>query len=343
MWYDCAYLKDLLAQPDAVSHTIAGLAESDAVTRFAAGLRDGHYRRVVLTGMGSSYWASKPLYLRLLAAGHTPVMVETGELIHFERDWLTPKTLVVAVSQSGRSVEILRLLELAHGKAEILAVTNTPESPLARQGAGMLLTHAGAEHTVSCKTYVATLVALEWLGELLCFGGTARLADEARAGAGSMREYLSGWQAHVNELMRTLEGARSVFVVGRGASVATAGTGGLILKESAHCDAEGMSSASFRHGPFELLSGEVFVAVLEGDEHSAALHRNLASDIVRAGGRAALISPASGGAFRAPACAASMRPLVEILPVQMMTLALAAAKGHEPGRFERASKITSVE
>jgi glucosamine--fructose-6-phosphate aminotransferase (isomerizing) len=343
MWRDCSYLKDLLEQPDAVARTIAGLEEADSLASFAEALRAGRLRRVLLTGMGSSYWACHPLYLRLLAAGLTPVMVETGELIHFEREWLTAETLVVAVSQSGRSAEIVRLLDLARGRSEVLGITNTPGSPLAARSAGVLLTRAGVEHTVSCKTYLATLLALEWLGDLLCAGATALLASEARAAVEPMHDYLRRWPVHVSELMRTLEGARDFFVVGRGPSLAAAGAGGLILKESTHYHAEGMSAASFRHGPFEMLGGTVFVLVLEGDERSAALNRRLAAAVLEAGGRTALVSPASEGAFGIPACAGRMRPLMEILPIEMMTLALAAVKGREPGRFERATKVTEVE
>jgi glutamine---fructose-6-phosphate transaminase (isomerizing) len=342
-WRDCRYLQDLLDQPGAVARTIAGLEEADALASFADRLREGRFHRVVLTGMGSSYWACRPLYLRLLSAGLTPVMVETGELIHFERDWLTPDTLVVAVSQSGRSVEIVRLLELARGRSEVLGVTNTLDSPLAARSAGVLLTHAGAEHTVSCKTYLATLVALEWLGDLLCAGDVAALASQARAVVEPMRDYLSRWPVHVGELMRTLGDTPEIFVVGRGPSLAAAGTGGLILKESTHCHGEGMSAAAFRHGPFEMLSDRVFVLVLEGDEPSAALNRKLAADIPAAGGRAALVSPASEGAFRIPTATGPMRPLLEMLPVQMMTLALAALKAREPGTFERATKVTEAE
>ncbi|MGD0580411.1 MAG: SIS domain-containing protein [Bryobacteraceae bacterium] len=343
LWRECSYLKDLLEQPEAVARTMAGLEEQDSLAEFAQGLRAGRWRRVVLTGMGSSYWACHPLYLRLLAAGLTPVLVETSELIHFESDWLRPDTLVVAVSQSGRSVETVRLLEMARGKAEVLGITNTADSPLARQSAGALLTRAGVETTVACKTYAATLIALEWLGDLLCGTTTAALKAQAEPAVEAMRRYLSGWPAHVGELMRTLEGVQDVFVVGRGTALAAAGMGGLILKESTHYHGEGMSAAAYRHGPFEMVSDAVFVAILEGDERSATLSRKLAADIREAGGRAAVVSTEGEGAYRIPASGGRVRPLIEILPVEMMTLALATAKGREPGRFERLTKVTVVE
>jgi glucosamine--fructose-6-phosphate aminotransferase (isomerizing) len=343
IWRDCPYLQDLLEQPAAVARTLAGFEEADPVAAYAGRFGAKSFPSVVLTGMGSSYWACRPLYLRLLAAGFAPVMVETSELIHYERGWLNPRSLVVAVSQSGRSAEIVRLMELARGKCVVLGVTNTPDSPLGVESTCTLATRAGAEHTVSCKTYVAALLALEWLGDALCGAAGAPLADEARAAVEPMRAYLGRWPAHVAELIPVLDGARHFFIVGRGASVAAAGTGGLILKESTHSHAEGMSAAAFRHGPLEMVGDAVFVLILEGDACSAPLSRKLAADIRAVGGRAAVVSPSAQGVLGLPHAPERMRPLMEILPVEMMTLALAAAKGREPGRFQHSTKITEIE
>jgi len=135
-----------------------------------------------------------------------------------------------------------------------------------------------------------------------------------------------------------------LFLVGRGTSLAAVGVGGLIIKESAHFHAEGMSSPAFRHGPFEMLSAESFVGVFLGDARTAALNQRLCADIVRAGARAAMIEPGeSGGPFCLPTAPERVRPILEMLPVEMISLALAANGGREAGKFERASKITTVE
>jgi len=137
---------------------------------------------------------------------------------------------------------------------------------------------------------------------------------------------------------------KQIFVTGRGPSVTTALTGGLILKESTRSSAEGMSCAAFRHGPFEMLGAQVFVLVLAGDARSRFLNQRLAQDIELAGGRSAVVDvDADLAAFRIPQVPDVIRPVVEILPVQMISLALAARSGREAGRFELASKITSVE
>jgi len=142
-----------------------------------------------------------------------------------------------------------------------------------------------------------------------------------------------------------LEGVFSIFVTGRGASLATTGTGGLILKESTRQHAEGMSAAAFRHGPLEMAGQKALVLIFEGPPSMAPLQRRLAADIERGGGRSVLVGPDTEGlaVFRWPKVPASNLPIVEILPIQMVSLAIAARDGFEAGRFERASKITNVE
>lgn len=340
------YLADLLAQPQALRDTHAALASARVFAEIARNCTPERYSRVVLTGMGGSLFALHPLAIELAAHGWTPVLLETSELVHTYSSLLMPSTLVVAVSQSGRSAETLRLLEQSGG-ATVIAVTNTTDSPLAQRAQHVVLTAAGAEYSVSCKTYVSTLLALSVLGAALCGverdERDERLQQLARVPE-AVEDYLSQWQDHVAGFAEFLREVRDVFFVGRGASMAAASTGGLILKEAAHFHAESMSSAAFRHGPFEMLDAGVIVGVFAGDAHAEPLNRGLVQDIESTPARAVLFAPDAGdAACRLPAVSAAATPIVEILPAQMMTLALAALGGRVPGRFERATKITAVE
>jgi glucosamine--fructose-6-phosphate aminotransferase (isomerizing) len=222
-------------------------------------------------------------------------------------------------------------------------VTNTADSPLARGARAIVWTRAGQEHSVSCKTYLATLVALEWLGGGLCGEDPGAVLRELEQAVPAAQGYLAEWRQHVQTLVGELQGVRTLFITGRGASLAAAGTGGLIVKESTHVPAEGMSCPAFRHGPFEMVSAQVFVLVFAGDPATAALNAALVRDVRAADGRASLVSDfEEPGAFRLPAVPACVRPVVEMLPVQMVSLALGALTGREPGRFERGSKVTTV-
>src|SRR5579863_6447396 len=339
------YLRDLLSQPESVRNTLVHLRPASELEQVARDLASGRFRRIVLTGMGGSYHALYPLYLRLVNRGWPALMVETSELLGSMVEILDPDTLLIAASQSGRSAETVRLVEFGPRRPPyVVGITNTPDSPLARKSDVTILTHAGAEFSVSCKTYVATLTAVEWTAAVLCGNELKETVAGLECAIPAMEQYLAKWREHVQSLSAELDGTDDVFVTGRGAYLAAAGTGGLILKESTHLHAEGMSSAAFRHGPFEMLNENVFVLVFEGSDTTAALNAALVRDIREAGGRAALVSEnAVLDVFRLPAVPYAAWPLVEILPVQMMSLVLAAQRGHEPGRFRLATKVTTVE
>jgi glutamine---fructose-6-phosphate transaminase (isomerizing) len=338
------YLRDILNQPQALEDTLEKLESSKALLNLVKRLNAGSFHRIVLTGMGSSFYALHPLCLDLIGQGFSAVMVETSELVHYKSRFFDPKTLIVAVSQSGQSAEMVRLIEVNQKRAAVIAVTNTPGSPLALQADAAVLTWAGDEFSVSCKTYVTALMALKWLGHVFCESDTRRTRQELKEAAPAVADYLGNWKAHVRTVMPKLNKIRHLFLVGRGGSLAAVGTGALIVKEADHFHAEGMSSAAFRHGPFEMLGDETFVLVFSGDARTKDLNIRLLADILEQGSRAELCGEeASSLAFRFPDAAAGIRPILEMLPVQMITLALAAQAKREPGRFELATKVTITE
>jgi glucosamine--fructose-6-phosphate aminotransferase (isomerizing) len=338
------YCRDILDQPRALQQTVAHLTSDSAIHAIAGKLHGGEFDRVVLTGMGSSFHALHPLYLSLIQQGHTPVMVETSELVHYQAQLLTPRSLVVAVSQSGRSIEIVRLLECNQKRATIVGVANYSDSPLATASNAVILTDAGQEFSVSCKTYVSTLVALRWLASIFALGDVNTTRSELAAVASAVEDYLRAWKTHVEKLAGRLNDIKHLFIVGRGSSLAAVGTAALTIKESDHVHAEGMSSAAFRHGPFEMLNDDTFVLVFAGDRKTHDLNLGLLHDVEKLGARCACVGEdAPEAELRLPPVAPALRPVMEILPAQMITLALAANANREAGRFVHATKVTTVE
>jgi glucosamine--fructose-6-phosphate aminotransferase (isomerizing) len=338
------YLRDILHQPQALENTLAALETSKTLQNVAARLNAGKFQRVVLTGMGSSFHALHPLNLQLISHGITSLMVETSELVHYNKRLFDPRTLIVAVSQSGQSAEMVRLTKSNHKRCTVIAVTNTPDSALARHANAALLTNAGSEFSVSCKTYVTALMALKWLGDVMCERNLRHTRKELKEACPAVAAYLADWKDYVRSLASALRIAHQMFLVGRGASQASAGTGALIIKESDHFPAEGMSSATFRHGPFEMLGRETFVLVFAGDAKTRDLNLRLRDDIREHEGNSELVEEgASLPAFSITDHGPSIRQILEILPVQMITLAFAARSGREAGRFEFATKVTTTE
>jgi glucosamine--fructose-6-phosphate aminotransferase (isomerizing) len=337
-----AYLRDILDQPRALRATIASFARVAALDAVRTNLRAGRWRRAVLTGMGGSFYVLHPLHLRLLAAGIDSITAETSELLYTMPSLLSSENVVIAVSQSGSSAETVRMLERT--EPLYIGVTNTPASPLARAAEICVNTHAGEEGGVSCKTAVTSMAALHWVGEHLAAEELSKAREDLEDLATAVETYLAGWRSHVANLVEALDGCKHLFLTGRGASLAAAGLGAMIQKEAAHFHAEGMSSAALRHGPFEMLGPDCYVLVFEGGGDVQRLNRRLVEDVLKTGARASLCGPsASDGPFRLPEVPGSVQPILELIPPQMVSLALAYHQGREPGRFERITKVTTVE
>jgi glucosamine--fructose-6-phosphate aminotransferase (isomerizing) len=337
------YFQDLMEQPAALEATLGWLGAAGRWQAVQGLVQSRRWRRIVLTGMGSSYHTLQPLYGSLIAGGFNPVLMETSELIHYGMALCDEHTLIVLVSQSGASAETVRFLE--HPRlSPVLGVTNTENSPLARGADLSILVQAGAEFSVSCKTYVGGMLSLQWLAAIFAAAAETRTLERLGPAADLARQYLQDWRGHVDALTGPLRGIRHLFLAGRGDSLAAVATGALIIKESAHFHAEGMSSAALRHGPLEMLQADMLTAVFNGDVRTRALNRQLAAELLAKGRRCLEIgSESATAALRLPDCSPELRPIVEILPVQMMSLVLAALGGREAGRFEHTSKITDVE
>jgi glutamine---fructose-6-phosphate transaminase (isomerizing) len=338
------YLGDILDQPRALRDTLAALKASSSLSAIVDAIRNEDYDQIVLTGMGGSYLVLYPLFLTLTKLGLPVRMAETSELIHFMPQLLNPRNLLMVVSQSGRSGEIVRLLKEKFKGTKLLAITNDAESPLAIEADISALILAGPEASGACKTTTATLLALGLLSHALTAEDPAAAQLRFEPVASAVESYLSSFREHVDQLSESLRGFSHLFITGRGPSLPAAGIGGMLMKETAHFHAEGMGSAAFRHGPFEMLRDDCFVLVFEGDAGVAPLNISLVADVRSTGARAELIGPfAELPPLRIPDVHSEVRPILEMLPLQMVSLALAALDGREAGKFERIGKITIEE
>jgi glucosamine--fructose-6-phosphate aminotransferase (isomerizing) len=332
------YLEDIRQQPAAVAQLLdSGMSEE---CRHLLG-RAQKYDRIVMTGMGASLFGMYPGFLRLASAGLAVWEVETAELLGPANGLITPNTLLWLTSQSGSSAEIQALLDrLPHRPAATLGVTNDPLSPLGTHADVVLELQSGPEHTVGTRSYVNTLVATA-MAVATVLGQPfdpelSRVPDRLSA-------YLGGWDEHVQKLDQSVPES-TIFVLGRGASLAAARTGSLVIKEASGRPVEGMSVPQFRHGPLEMAGPGVTVLLLAGRPEDRTVNRTMLDDLRAAGARAVWCQPAGGaddiGAPRLDSI--DTRAIAEILPLQLLSVVLAERDGHEPGAFRRIGKVTTT-
>jgi glutamine---fructose-6-phosphate transaminase (isomerizing) len=342
---DSPYLRDLQAQGQALRDTLDSLRKGPNCAALASGLASGRHRAIILSGMGSSLTALMPLQLALVQAGHLACCVETSELMGPQRALLRPDVLLVLASQSGESAEIVHLLSDLPPSVCVLGITNTANSTLARTATHCLLMQAGLEATVACKTYVATLAVSLWSARALCGLDPTPTLDTLESLASTIDTYWSSFDERLASITAELSPTRQLFYVGRGPSLPSALTAGLVTKESTGCAAEGLASPAFRHGPFELCGPNLQLLVFAGDAEALPLNKRLADDARRLGAHVSVIGRSGNSSaphWSLPVCPDPFLPFVEILPVQLCTLALASLNGREAGVFRHASKVTTT-
>jgi glucosamine--fructose-6-phosphate aminotransferase (isomerizing) len=338
---------DIQAQPAVLRAALDSMQQQvAALAPYAARLREGAFSDVILTGMGGSFGVLFPALLTLIGRGVRATAVETSELLLDYAPLLTPTTLVIAISQSGRSAETVRLLERRDQVGAILGVTNTLGSPLAEQATETLFIEAGAENAVSTKTYTCTLAALHLLAAALTDPDALTGAAAAvRHTVNEIDTMLPAWDEVAQRMVAHLDPPRFLVFLGRGAARASALAGALVVKETAKVPTEGMLGGQFRHGPLEVLAPGVGVVIFTGQGRARELNLALAADLIGRGGRVVCVGDAVPGALHVPVSAAEERllPLAEIVPIQWFAACLAMARGIEPGAFVHSAKVTTTE
>jgi glucosamine--fructose-6-phosphate aminotransferase (isomerizing) len=350
------FIAEIAGQPAALRRAAEGLASQlPALARLADMARDGHPSALpIFTGMGSSYFACYPAVTELAAARVAALHIGTAELLHFRRELLGPQTTLIAVSQSGRSAELVRLAgELGEPAARptTVAVTNGLDNPLAAGADVALDTMAGDEACPSTMTFAAALVVVAAVGAVLAgepaADVAARLLAEAESAAAAI-ERLMADRSLPDRLLERFGSRDAVVLLGRGASRAAAEMGALTLKEAVGLAAESLETGQFRHGPLEIAGPGLAALVIAVEPETRALDVGLTEELLAAGAAVALVSRDGEGpaaALRVPigdvSCA--LAPAVANVPAQLLAWRMAVLGGREPGSFVLASKVTTRE
>lgn len=336
------YETNILQQPDALRRV------ADQPLPDLSSVDLSRYDRIILTGMGASDFAAIPTERALAAAGLPVVRIDTGQLLDRPQR-VTPRSLLWATSQSGRSGELVALLESLEAKrpAVLMATTDDTESPLAAAADILLPLESGPEATVSTKSYLNTLaVHARALAGIGVASDPGSAVEDLNATADVLAVVLDEWALPLDfaARARAADDARFAYI-GIGDDAATALTGALITKEASKVPVEGFIGGAFRHGPLEL-AGPGLTAVLfgPGRAEDPALPA-LARDLQASGSAVLTVGPhAYGGSEHAPTSDASSlaRLMLGSVHAQLLTLALSAAVGEDAGSFAYGRKVTAT-
>lgn len=340
--------REIHEQPEVLSRLFE--KESDAVARLAKKWRDRNIEYVTIAARGSSDNAASYGKYVFGAYNHLPVALPAPSLLtlYGARPNLR-RSLVVAISQSGSSPDILSVVEEARAQnVPSLAITNSPSSPLAGIADDVLYLHAGEERSIAAtKSFTASLAALAMISVALGGDGASQRLDELRAIPQQMAAALAR-EAEVAHLVRHFVDLRYCTVIGRGFNHAIALEIALKMKELSYLGAEAYSPADFLHGPIAMVDERLYALVIapHGKAYPNLIEftermKSEGAQVVAISDREEMIALAGAG-VRVPEVPEWLSPLVTVIPGQLLALALTQAKGLDVDRPRRLVKVTKT-
>jgi glutamine---fructose-6-phosphate transaminase (isomerizing) len=365
--YEYFMAKEIDEQPRAVADTLLGRhTENGDLTLDEVRLTDQDLRdvdKVFIVACGTAYHSGLVAKYAIEHWTRIPCEVELASEFRYRDPVLDRSTLVVAISQSGETMDTLMALRHAkQQKARVLAICNTNGSTIPRESDAVLYTHCGPEIAVaSTKAFLTQLVACYLVGLHLAQVRGIKYADEVGAVLGQLREMPAKVQAvldsmgPVRELARELAGAKSVLFIGRHVGYPVALEGALKLKELAYMHAEGFAAGELKHGPIALIEpGTPVVCVVPSPRGRAILHDKVVSNIqeVRARGARTIViaedgdedvTPYADHLIYVPQTPTLLTPIVTTVPLQVLACEIASAAGHDVDQPRNLAKSVTVE
>ncbi|MBB4948747.1 glucosamine--fructose-6-phosphate aminotransferase (isomerizing) [Kitasatospora gansuensis] len=365
--YDYFMLKEIAEQPKAVADTLLGRIGADGqLTLDELRISDAQLRqvdKVVIVACGTAFHAGMIAKYAIEHWTRIPCEVEVASEFRYRDPILDDRTLVIAISQSGETMDTLMALRHAREQgAKVLAICNTNGSTIPRESDAVLYTHAGPEVAVaSTKAFLTQLVACYLVALYLGQVRGTKWGDEIQSVIQELREAPKQVEQvlltmePVRELARSLADAKSVLFLGRHVGYPVALEGALKLKELAYMHAEGFAAGELKHGPIALIEeGLPVVVVVPSPRGRSILHDKIVSNIqeIRARGARTIViaeegdeavAPYADHLIRIPVTPVLLQPLVSTVPLQVFACELATAKGHEVDQPRNLAKSVTVE
>jgi len=365
--YEYFMLKEIAEQPHAIADTMLGRVGRDGLlTLDEMRLSDDELRdvdKIIIVACGTAYHAGMIAKYAIEHWAKVPCEVELASEFRYRDPILTRSTLVIAISQSGETMDTLMAVRHAREqRSRVVAICNVNGSSIPRESDAVVYTHAGPEVAVaSTKAFLTQLVACYLVALYLAQVRGTMYGDEVAAVMDQLQlmpaavERILQAMAPVRTVARELAGERCVLFLGRHVGYPVAMEGALKLKELAYMHAEGFAAGELKHGPIALIEEDLpVVVIVPSPDGRSALHDKIVSNIqeIRARGARTIViadegddvvAPYADTLIEVPAVPTLMQPLVTTVPLQVFACELAAAKGHDIDQPRNLAKSVTVE
>jgi glucosamine--fructose-6-phosphate aminotransferase (isomerizing) len=357
-------LKEMFVQPSVVKETLAGRIDENGDSQLAAELKidEGLLRamtKISITGCGTAFHAGMVGMYLLRALCKLPVEMELASEFRYGDRALDPRTLTIAMSQSGETADTIEAVKIARSAgAPVLGICNVLGSHLTRLADGILYTRGGPEIGVAAtKTYVSQTIAMVLFSLYLARVRRSEPIERLREIAENTKMLPAAIDLCLNasddirRAAQKLREARTVLFVGRYVNYPTALEGALKLKEISYIHAEGYAAGEMKHGPIALLDSKVPVVAIVTD---GRVREKMLSNLAEAKAREAITVVIANHGDREAASLADyifwvprvdelLSPIVNIVPLQLLAYHIADIDGKDVDQPRNLAKTVTVE
>jgi glucosamine--fructose-6-phosphate aminotransferase (isomerizing) len=354
-----AMLREIYEQPEVLQATIERYAPGGASTaEVFQPVADafGKRERLVIAASGSSRHAGLAGAIMFEDLAGIPVDVEYASEYTYRSTHAPLNPGVVVISQSGETADTLAALREAGARGlATIAITNNPQSSMAREARASLPTLAGIEKAIPATKSFTTQLAVLYSLSLYLARFRGRMTQQAAEAHGRqlqrmpslLQTALPSWQQQIEHLTPQLQRSSSLLYLGRGVHYAIAREGALKLKESAYLHAEGYPSGELKHGPNALVSKDaplIMIATADASDPDSLVRYakvlQLMKDMREQGAR--IIALATEGDTEVPRYSDScifipatgdlLSTILEVVPLQLLAYTLAISRGIDVDR-----------
>ncbi|MCB0326398.1 MAG: glutamine--fructose-6-phosphate transaminase (isomerizing) [Bdellovibrionales bacterium] len=355
-------LKEIYEQPRALADCLRGRVDEKqylpALPEVSLPKLESMHR-VILIACGTSWHAALVAKYWMESFIKIPVEVEVSSEFRYRDPVLDSNTLVILISQSGETADTLAAMTKAKPSgARMISICNVIDSSIARKSDDVMYTHAGPEIGVaSTKAFTTQLTALALLTLAIAYQRKSISNAEVRdmtqqlLHLPSLIEECLDMNPHVEKLAKELIDVRDVLYIGRGSSYAIALEGALKLKEISYIHAEGYMGGELKHGPIALIDKDLpVVALVSG----GPTYEKMLSNIEEVKARGAFVigvceqgdqkvQKQSRGILEVPQTSDFLRPIVESIPLQLLSYHVAEQRGCDVDQPRNLAKSVTVE
>ena len=338
--YDYFTAKEIFEQPGTI--LVAGEEDNNNLDKVVEFIRDSDF--VYVSGSGTSYHISviaKYLFSRF--AGKKVEYVMASEMKYSSR-YIIPNSTLFAISQSGESADILEAVSIGKKKnAKILSMVNSKNSSLARDSIFSIGLNCGPEIGVAAtKSFTSQMAILYKIADKLC---DHCLAVDFKTVADAYTKILSD-TSKIQELAKDIKDIQNLFVIGRGIHYPIAKEGALKIKEITYVHAEGIAGGELKHGPLALMDSSTYVIVINPDDDSYVDNITSVNEIRARKAKVIGISDKYDSSYdywiEIPKIREDLYPLIEIIPLQLISYYLALERDIDPDYPKNLAKSVTV-